>query len=411
MMAEKPVLNKAAISAATAAKAAAANKAAAAKAIGTPIAQKVIPTIPKTAAALNALAKAMQGNDQKAIKAALKAANAAIAANKSAATKEELAIAKQSTLDYQKYTDEAAAIGIPAAEYAAEGSTSAYDMLTLELTNMGLSSLINPLKSLFEKGITDADSLRLSLSQTPEYQTRFSANADRLAKGLTALSPAQYLAKEDAYQNLMREYGLPATYWTKDSTGKQSGFDQLLANDVSAIELEDRLMVAQNRVMNSNPEVLKALKDFYPDISNSDILAYSLDPKNAISAIKNKVTAAEIQSAANIFGFNKINAESTPDDIKRMEARASALAGYGVDKAKATEGFQTISEVVPRASLLSDIYKESPYGQTQAEQEVFNLAGSAEATRQRKKLTSLETAAFSGQAGVGALARERAGNL
>jgi hypothetical protein len=88
MMAEKPVLNKAAISAATAKKAAATAKATAAKAIGEPIAKKVLPTIPKTAAALNALAKAMQGNDKKAIAKAQADAKAAIAVNKSSASQQ-----------------------------------------------------------------------------------------------------------------------------------------------------------------------------------------------------------------------------------------------------------------------------------------------------------------------------------
>jgi hypothetical protein len=69
------------------------------------------------------------------------------------------------------------------------------------------------------------------------------------------------------------------------------------------------------------------------------------------------------------------------------------------------------THVAPRGGQLADFYKESPYTQETAEQEVFNLAGSAAAAQKRKKLTSLETAAFSGQAGVGALARERAGNF
>ena len=289
-----------------------------------------------------------------------------------------------------------------------DGKTSAYDMLTLELNNLGLSSLIGPLKGLFQQGITDPDTLRLKLSETPEYQTRFSANAERIKKGLTALTPAQYLAKEDAYQNIMRQYGLPATYYTKDSTGKQSGFDQLLANDVSAVELEDRVMQAQNRVMNANPEVLKALKDFYGDsITNGDILAYTLDPKNAIQDIKRKVTASEIQGAANAFGLNKITSASTPEEIKQMEARANALAGYGVTKEAAMTGYQNIASLLPRASQLSDIYKESPYNQQTAEAEIFNTAGAAEAAAKRKKLTSLETAAFSGQSGVGALGRDK----
>jgi hypothetical protein len=279
-----------------------------------------------------------------------------------------------------------------------DGKTSAYDMLTLELNNLGLSSLVNPLKSLFQQGITDSDTLRLKLSETPEYQTRFSANAERIKKGLTALTPAQYLAKEDAYQNIMRQYGLPASYYTKDSTGKQAGFDQLLSNDVSAVELEDRVMTAQNRVVNANPEVYKALKSFYPDITNGDILAYTLDPTKALDAIKRKVTAAEIGGAALAQG---LTTEATA---------AENLAKYGVDKAAAQQGYGQIAGLLPRASMLSDIYGQGGYNQATAEAEVFNTAGGAEATAKRKKLSELEKSKFGGSSGTAsnALSRDRA---
>jgi hypothetical protein len=225
-----------------------------------------------------------------------------------------------------------------------------------------------------------------ALRGTQAYRTRFSANDARIAKGLRALNPATYLKMEDEYQEIMRQYGLPESYYKVGQYGKQEGFDKLLANDISATELEDRVMTAQKRVLNSNPEVLKALKEFYPDLNNGDILAYTLDPTNAIQKIKQKVTAAEIQGAANIFGLNRITAESTPEQIKALEARAQALAGYGVDKAAATEGFAQVAEIAPRGSQLADIYKETPYNQATAESEVFNTAGAAQARAQRKKL-------------------------
>ena len=408
-MADPKVLNQAQINAATAAKQAATAKATAAKAIGTPIAQKVIPTIPKTAAALNTLAKAMQGNDPKAIAKAQAAANAAIAANKSSATKEELATAKQSTLDYQKYLDEAAAINIPGAVYAAEeedtaleNRKSAYNLLMEEFTRYGLGGLVEDIKGLVQDNVSPSE-FTIRLRQTDAYKNRFAANAQRIAKGLGAVSEAEYIALEDQYQNVMRQYGLPDSYYAQTTSPKgikkQEGFEKFIANDISAVELEDRIQTAQNRVINANPEVSRALKEFYPDITNGDILAYTLDPQNAIKNIQRKVTAAEIGGAAMGQG------------LQTSASRDEELVAAGIDKAAAQQGFQTVAEVAPRGSMLSDIYKQGPYGQTQAEQEVFNLAGSAEAARQRKKLTSLETAAFSGQAGVGALARERAGNL
>jgi hypothetical protein len=55
----------------------------------------------------------------------------------------------------------------------------------------------------------------------------------------------------------MRNYGLPASYYTKDTTGKQVGFEKFLAGDVSPVELENRIITAQDRVLKSNPELMK----------------------------------------------------------------------------------------------------------------------------------------------------------
>jgi hypothetical protein len=298
--------------------------------------------------------------------------------------------------------EDAAAAAKLLAEQQLAARQSAYDLLYTEFNQYGLGGLVEEIKGLIVSGASPAE-FTLRLRESKPYQERFAANAQRIAKGLVALDEATYIGLEDQYQEIMRKYGLPQSYYEQTTSlsgiKKQAGFEQFIANDISSVELEDRIMTAQNRVINANPEVTRALKEFYPDITNGDILAYTLDPKNAIKNIQRKVTAAEIGGAAMGQG------------LQTSVSRAEELAAAGVDKTAAQEGFQTVAEVSPRGSLLSDIYKQSPYGQVQAEQEVFNLAGSAEAARQRKKLTSLETAAFSGQAGVGALARERAGNL
>jgi hypothetical protein len=278
---------------------------------------------------------------------------------------------------------------------------SAYNILYKKFSEYGLGSLVEPLQKYIQDGLSD-DEFTLRLRETPAYQQRFGANKQRIGKGLAALSEAEYIKMEDQYQEVMRQYGLPESYWSKDSMGTQKGFEQLLANDVSNTELEDRLMVAQDRVLKSNPEVLKTLKDFYPDIKDGDILAYTLDPKNAIKEIQRKVTAAEIGGAA-----------MQQKGLTTSLARAEELQKYGVDKAAATEGYSTIGAGLQRGSELASIYGESPYTQATAESEVFKLTGAQEARKQRQKVTGLEKATFGGQTGVttGALARDRAGGI
>jgi len=277
---------------------------------------------------------------------------------------------------------------------------SAYDILYNEFNKYGLGGLVEDVKYLIQSNVSPSQ-FSLELQNTKAYQNRFAANKDRIAKGLSALSPAEYIGLEDQYQNIMRNYGLPATYYSKDTTGKQAGFEKFLAGDVSPVELEDRIATAQTRVLNSNPEVLASLKSFYPDITNADVLAYTLDPQNGLEKIKRKVTAAEIGGAALQAGLTS------------GVTRAEELAAAGISKTQAQQGFQSVAAVAPRGTQLAEIYGQQPYGQVQAEQEVFGLAGSTEARKQREKLTGLERAAFSASSGMsqGALGRERAGNL
>jgi hypothetical protein len=155
------------------------------------------------------------------------------------------------------------------------------------------------------------------------------------------------------------------------------------------------LIQAKDRVINANPEVSTALKAYYPGIADGDILAYVLDPANALKDIQRKVAAAEIGGAAIAQG------------LTTGATRAEELAGLGVTKAQAQAGYANVAEIAPRGGELSAIYGQGQYGQSEAEAEVFNTAGSAEAAKKRKKLTALETAQFGGSSGVGALGRDK----
>ena len=276
---------------------------------------------------------------------------------------------------------------------------SAFDLLKLQFDEYGLGALVEPLRGLIQEGISPSE-FAVRLRQTDPYKKRFAANTARIASGLRALSEAEYINLEDGYQTIMRNYGLPASYYAKGDLGRQEGFEKFIAGDVSTTELEDRIMTAQNRIINAAPEVMTALKQFYPDIKNGEILAYTLDPTKGLADIKKKVLAAEIGGAAIGAG---LGAAAT---------RAEELARYGVTAETARAGFGAIGGGLERGRQLSSIYQQPDYTQAVAEQEVFNLPGQTEAQQKRKKVIGLEKATFGGQTGVssGALSQNRAGS-
>jgi hypothetical protein len=319
--------------------------------------------------------------------------NLALAQSRASTTSANAANADAAAEALKKQQEAAAA-----AEEKRRQGQSAYDLLFSEFSQYGMGALIEPLKGFIQDGLSPSE-FTLRLRGTDAYKKRFAANASRIAKGLGALSEAEYIGLEDQYQNIMRNYGLPPSYYTRGEMGRQEGFEKFLANDVSAVELEDRIATAQKRVINANPEVSAALRQFYPDVNTSDILAFTLDPEKGLESIKRKVTTAEIGGAAVRSG------------LTTNVADAEYLQRYGVTKETADQGYGTIASGLQRGSQLASIYQQEPYTQAVAETEVFNIPGVQEARKKRQKITGLEKAAFSGQTGLtqGALTRDRAG--
>ena len=277
---------------------------------------------------------------------------------------------------------------------------SAFQIIKEEFDRYGIGKLVGDVERLLIEGTPPAE-YAFQLRQTPTYKQRFAANEDRLKKGLRVLDEASYVALEDQYQDVMRRYGLPETYYQRDEIGTQKAFQKLIAADVSNVELEKRIQNTQARIFDANPEVMTAMRQFYPGITNGEILAYALDPESALPQLERKIAAAEIGGAALQAGL--------ATDLTRAEE----LAAAGVTKAAAQEQYGKIAQMLPRAGTLAEIYKQGPYTQAIAETEAFGLKGAAEATKQRKLLSELEQAQFSGQTGAAksALARERAGQF
>lgn len=308
--------------------------------------------------------------------------------------------------DGTKFTDQLAFANYQASlnqdkfnQSAAAGERrSAFALLKEEFNRYGLGDLVGEIETLTAEGVSPSE-FSLRLRQTKPYRERFKANEARINSGLSALSEAEYISLEDQYQRVMRQYGLPRSFYSTGTQGRQPELEKFIAGDVSPAELEDRVQLAVNRVEKAAPEVIDALEKYYGGaggISKSNLVAYVLDPQRALPEIQRKIQAAEIGGAAKTAGFSGLGA-----------IRAEELAARGITQKQAREGYQTIAEVLPRATQLANIYGAEPYDQTTAEQEVFGLEGAASARRKRQKLSGMEQAQFRQQAGLTSTALER----
>ena len=317
-------------------------------------------------AANNAIALAQA---QAALAAAQAAANAATAAAATTTTAATTANAAAT----------AAATAAAEAEKIAAQRESIGKIVADRFAQYGLSSLGNKVLEFARLGYTEA-TITLELQKTDEYKARFSANTERQKKGLSVLSPGEYISVEDGYRQTLRAYGL--NQFDNDTYVKQ-----FIANDMSPSELSSRIVTAVQRVQNADPLISRTLRDYY-GIGDLDMVAYVLDPNNQLPKIQRQVAAAEIGSAARLQG---------------LEAGVSVseqLASQGITQAEAQKGYATIADILPTSEKLSSIYgTQLPgYGQAEAEQEVFNTLASAQ--RKRKALSEAETGQFSTKSGI-----------
>jgi hypothetical protein len=220
----------------------------------------------------------------------------------------------------------------------------------------------------------------LNMRNLDVYKNRFAGNTALLKAGKNALSEYDYLQQENAYDEYFNAYGV-----SNLSTRAQKA--TLIGNSVSALEVDKRLNLAVKRVKNSDPEILKQLKAYYPSITDKDLVSYFLNPEATRIDLERKVTASEISSAAVGQGF------------KSTGLSALELADYGVDRATALEGYANVAGVLPEASKLGDIYGETgiKYDQMAGEEEFLKASDAAK--RKRNVLASKERANFEGSAG------------
>ena len=275
-------------------------------------------------------------------------------------------------------------------------SRDAFAILDSAFKQYGLETLAGKIKDFMLLGLTSNEAI-IELRKTSEYQTRFAGNAARLKSGLNSLSEGEYLALEDSYSETLRAYGQQA-FFGVDRNARQAKIAEIIGADISAVEFKDRISTVVNRVESADPVIKATLRDFYK-ISDTDLVGYFLNPKENLPKLQEKVTAAEIGSAALNQGLDT------------SLASAEALAKAGVDLATARRGYSAIADVLPTATKLSQIYDETGIKYTQATAEAETFEGLASAQRKRMALAEREVAEFSGRSGVGktSLAQKPAG--
>lgn len=177
-----------------------------------------------------------------------------------------------------------------------------FDQIALYLGSMDLDGLFKvdangqPSGWLWDQivsGIDNEAALQIALENTDQFKQRYGIIAEMRAqavqgKAVHVPTVAEVREYEQRVTSLMRQAGLPSYMYDNWSDAHA-----LMRNGLSAIEVEERLGQAWERVQNTDPKVRAAFKDFYGTLDGDAALAgVFLDPTRTLSALERQSRAA-----------------------------------------------------------------------------------------------------------------------
>lgn len=167
----------------------------------------------------------------------------------------------------------------------------AFVLLNSLFTSYGLGTLAPKIFSYIQNGYS-ADTISLLLQDTAEFKQRFAGNELRKKAGLAVLSPADYLATEASYRQVMASAGLPKNFYDQPSD-----FASWIGNDVSPTEIKSRVDLAVTNTTMQDPYVKAQLAAYY-GIDDAHLTSYFLDQSKALPLLQKQEAAAQFGAEA-----------------------------------------------------------------------------------------------------------------
>jgi hypothetical protein len=185
----------------------------------------------------------------------------------------------------------------------------------------GLESLSSKVIEYARQGY-DAAAIGVMIRDTPEYKARFPAMATLMSKK-RAISEAEYISYEKQAAALEKRYGLPGGL-------VQGAVTTLLENDVSASELQDRVVMASDAALQAPQELRDTFRNYY-GIDSGALAGYFLDPALATPLLQKQYVSSQIGS------------EAMRQNVGIRVDVAENLQQLGITQDVAREGFSDVS--------------------------------------------------------------------
>lgn len=271
---------------------------------------------------------------------------------------------------------------------------SAFEVLKERFQSFGLTGLATEIEKIFKgEGKTRAGStipiptsetgFYLALVETDAYYQRFGkVNEARIKSGYTALDERTILGMEDEYQKVLKSYGMPAGFYDTPED-----FQTFLANNLSEVEVADRLQASRQFAQVVDPLIKDQLKTMY-NIDDNMLTAYIADPEKGQGLLTSLAGRSLTGAAALLSG---------------LTAEAARVAeGLGAGELRFQEQqqrFGAAQTIAERGTFLSQIERaDKEFGEKEAVDITFG--GLEQSRKAAERLASRERARFGGAAGT-----------
>lgn len=186
----------------------------------------------------------------------------------------------------------------------------------------------------------------------------------RRDKGLTPISFNDAVDYRDTVTKVMRNYGLPPDFYDSPDD-----FVKFHTNDLSAVEIQNRIAKGYGAAMAADQEVRNQLSTLY-GVDLGQLAAYYLDPVRGEALLSKQLGAAQAGAGAKLGGY-ALN-----------QAEAERVAAAGITEADAATAFGSLTNA---AQLMAPLPGEAG-GPISREAQIGSVVGvqSAQAELDRK---------------------------
>jgi hypothetical protein len=266
---------------------------------------------------------------------------------------------------------------------------SAYAIVEDAFTKFGLGELVPLIRRFRIQGLSEEEA-QLELEKTPQFKARFAGNEGRVAKGLSAYSPGEYIQAEDTYAELLRSNNMAGL-------ANKETFAKLIGGGVSPAEAQDRINLVFNQIDNAPDDVKNELSRYFSQFGVGDPNAQRLQVAEAILSgedpamkLETGVRKAQLRAGATAARF--FTAEDRLESIEKLITESGVSNAYVAGQ----QGFQTLAQIEPQTEIFAQRYGMQPVAGAELEKEAFLGLES----QKRKRLKEQEKATFAGSAGT-----------